>query len=86
MEIYITNKIKVMLLRCPPTFVLAHVHLVFLLPLYNDELPKYAQSFNVLHAPRFCIHVNQATPHKDILIPPTFNDMLMNMFECFLVH
>ncbi len=75
-----------MLSRCSPTFLLTHVHLVFLLPLYDDEQPKYAQSFNILHAPPFCIHVSQATPHKDILIPPTLNDMLMNTFECFLVH
>jgi hypothetical protein len=86
MEIYITNKVKIMLSRCPLIFLLAHVHHVFLLPIYNDEQPKYAQSFNILHAPPFCIHVNQATPHKDILIPPIFNDMLTNMFECFLVH
>lgn len=75
-----------MLSRCLPTFLLAHVHLVFLLPLYNDERPKYAQSFNILHAPPFCIHVNQTTTHKGILIPPIFNDMLMNMFEYFIVH
>jgi len=35
-------------------------------------------SLNILHAPTFCIHVNQSFPHKDIKLAITFNDLLMN--------
>ncbi len=32
---------------------------------------------SILHAPTFCIHVNQSTPHKDIQIPSNLNNLLM---------
>ncbi len=36
-------------------------------------------SSSILHAPTFCIHVNQAAPpHKDISLTTTCNDLLMN--------
>jgi hypothetical protein len=39
----------------------------------------------ILHAATFCIHVNQAIPHKDSGLTPTLNDLLMNtpaLFKC----
>jgi hypothetical protein len=30
---------------------------------------------SILHAPVFCIHVNQASPHKDIRLATTLNDI-----------
>ncbi len=33
---------------------------------------------SILNAPTVCIHVQQATPHKDTWIPSTYSDLLMN--------
>jgi hypothetical protein len=35
-------------------------------------------SVSILHAPTFGIHVNQATPHKDIGLTPTLNYLFMS--------
>jgi hypothetical protein len=32
----------------------------------------------ILHAPTVCTHVHQATPHKDIRLETTLNDLLVN--------
>ncbi len=40
---------------------------------------------SILHAPTFCIHVNQASRHKNIWIPSIFNDLLVcapALFQC----
>ncbi len=33
---------------------------------------------SIIHAPTFCIHVDQATPHKDIRLATTLNDLCMS--------
>ncbi len=35
-------------------------------------------SLIILCVPRLCIHVNQATPHKDIKFTTFFSDLIMN--------
>ncbi len=71
----------------------------------HDTSPKYVipkdhitwwhlveLSQNILHAPTFCIHVNQASLHKDIWILSTLNDLLARAFSIptkwhiFLLH
>ncbi len=45
----------------------------------------FEHSPSILHAPTFCIHVNQSTPHKDIQIPSNMNNLLMStssLFKC----
>jgi hypothetical protein len=42
-------------------------------------------SVGILHAPTFGIHVNQATPNKDISLATTLNDLLVSasaLFNC----
>ncbi len=43
---------------------------------------------NILHVPTFCIHANQFIARKDIWIPSTFNNPLMNtpaLLKCLCV-
>jgi hypothetical protein len=51
------------------------------IPSDHIELKQLIEdSSSILHAPTFCIHVNQAAPpHKDISLKTTSNDLLMNI-------
>ncbi len=38
----------------------------------------------IINVPTFCIHANQATPHKDIRLATTLNEMFMNKPAIFM--
>ncbi len=40
-------------------------------------------TLSILHAATFCIHIHQATPHKDIELTTILNDLLVNIHAVF---
>ncbi len=51
----------------------------------RSHLVEHLDSPGILHAPSFCIHSDQAIPHKDIQFLSALNDLFMRMpglFKC----
>jgi hypothetical protein len=46
------------------------------------HIVEYSQC--IFKAPTFCIHVNQAVPHKDIRVATRFNELFMNKPAVFM--
>ncbi len=67
---------------CPcPHFTSPNIMAVQLTTFLRLQLVKHSSS--ILNDPTFCIHLNQAIPHKDIRLTTTLNDLFINLSTSF---
>ncbi len=67
---------------CPcPHFTSPNIMAVQLTTFFRLHLVKHSSS--ILNDPTFCIHLNQAIPHKDIRLTTTLNDLFISLSTIF---